>query len=185
MEKKKYFIGVKLSDTPRITADRIAVSLRETFGVRNYFLTRIPHLTVKASFLATEQEAEQLDAYLSKFVFQRKSFTLTLAGFSHFSSGTLYMKVLEDGAAFTNLQAELCFGLEQFKWMHFEKTEPNGIGHVTVGEGIEIRNRFLPIFRFLEDKFADEVHLEVDKIDLFNKKIVGGKWFVKKSYKFM
>lgn len=185
METKKYFIGIELSDTPKITAEKIATSLEEKFGIRNYFLTRIPHVTLKASFFATEQQVEQLDTYLDKFVFQRKIFTLTLAGFSHFSSGTLYMKTLEDGAAFTSLQAELCSSLEQFEWMYFEKTEPNGIGHVTVGEGIEIRNRFLAIYHFVDDSFSDEVHIEVNKIDLFKKEALQRKWSIEKSYKFM
>jgi 2'-5' RNA ligase len=176
MEKQKYFIGFELQGQARKDTEKIAEKIVAEFGLNNVFKKYTPHLTFKIPFLANRSEIDhELIPFLEKFVRGRKSITVDLESFGHFNIGVIYRDVIQHDSLLTDLQKELCDGLEQLDWMIFNDIEPNGIPHVTVAED-GVRGRFATIYRFLKEAFSGYCKCEITALHLFEKR--GEVWHV-------
>lgn len=173
MEKQKYFIGCTLPVIGVHHAQTIAQYLANTFGIKNVFEGYPPHMTWKAPFWMDDNEHQQLVEYLKKFVNGRKAIPVTMTGFGHFGSGIVYCDMVCSTNALELVQQELCQGLESFPFVTFEKTEPSGIFHVTVGRD-DIRARFPAIYENLKATFPQPIYLVIGSLDTFVKE--DGKW---------
>jgi 2'-5' RNA ligase len=164
----KYFFGFSLSEEADAYARSIAEDLSQTRHVQNVFSKYIPHITLKVSFVGTEQNLTELVEFMEKFVLGRKAIPIQMKGFGHFNIGIIYWDVLQEDERLTTLQQELCDGLESLSWVAFNAIEPNGIPHVTVGEG-NIRGRFASIYDYLKGKYRKGIPVQLDTIHLFQK----------------
>ena len=183
LEQKKLFIGFALKGPAFDYSIEITNGLTHRYGIKNQFHKYPPHITLKITFLATDDQIENdLIPYLQKFVVGRKPIKLETVGFGHFNTGVIFRDILQDDSLLTVLQKELCDGLEEhIKWMKFHAIEPNGIPHVTVGED-DISGRFKEIYLSLLQKYPESQNFNLDMLELFEKQ--SGKWVVVKQFPF-
>lgn len=183
MSKNKYFIGCRLDEGGSARAKRIAGYLQTTFGIRNVFEKYDPHITWKAPFYATESELAELYKVLEKFAEGRTTITAELVGFGHFGNGVVYADIICHHDEIVILQKELCQALELLEWITFERNEPSGIPHVTVGLD-DVRGRFPFIYENLQQEFKGGVRMRIQGFDVFAKN-THGSWITVKNFPFM
>ncbi len=176
MEKKKYFIGFVLSPEADRYARMIADDLSERYLIKNQFEKYVPHITLKIPFTGLAVDREKIIEFLQKFVKGRKDIPIVMSDFGHFNIGVVYWDVLQHSEALTTLQKELCDAIQtHLQWVSFNPVEPNGIPHVTVGEG-DIKGRFQEIYKYLKKNYTDPKYVILNEMHLFEEPLYGYKW---------
>jgi hypothetical protein len=187
--QNEYCIGFQLPKSVKLLTEKFASKLEDDFSdFANKLKERMPHVKLKAPFMANKNELKKLFYALNKFSENQNPVDLRFDTILFFDEEKIALSVSETGEDymhFDEMQIDLCFILSQiFPERVSPEIEPVFIPRVTLGfypeTGIGRFENFAN--QLFEDfKFSD---FTISEITLFERqKIDGARWRPKVTFK--
>ena len=176
----RYFIGFLIKGEAKDFHCKLIQEIFERFTVEPLINKLDPHITLKAPFEATEEQASKVVQIVEGFCSTVQPIGLKLSNFGRFDTNVVFVDVEENAwlqLVFRNLNERL--GKE--KWLTFEKFDFAKRFHSTIVSGNFEEERFSQIWDFVSTKSVS-IEMVFDGIAIFRK--MNGKWEIFKEFKF-